>query len=244
MVQATLLELQPEAESSARSTRHSPWIVGGWEGHRKGDRMLAHCQHPASPSKLPQMHGGQGRQEHLKASPLCFAANAGLPVQVRHYDDLDGHGVAIGPNVHPGRGWTTRKTLVAHETSAREERRNSQEAGEGRQSYTERAQNTRITNVLTTHSYESSKASGNAPSMGTKSRGETCPEVGWRAVCHASVRRVTHRRNCNQRWPEFRVNDSEANNSPRPERARGQEHVGKAGNSGRCVRCGPATPER
>src|SRR2546426_1121316 len=51
-------------------------------------------------------------------------------------------------------------------------------------------------------------------------------------------------RDCHQRWPEFRVNDSEANNSPRPERARGQEHVGKAGNSRRCVRCGPATPER
>jgi len=64
------------------------------------------------------------------------------------------------------------------------------------------------------------------------------------AGCGESVRRVTHGRNCHQRWPEFRVNDSEANNSPRPERARGQEHVGKAGNSRRCVCCGPATPER
>ena len=32
------------------------------------------------------------------------------------------------------------------------------------------------------------------------------------AVCGESVRRVTHGRNCHQRWPEFRVNDSEANN--------------------------------
>src|SRR5262249_42847630 len=32
------------------------------------------------------------------------------------------------------------------------------------------------------------------------------------AECGESVRRVTHRRNCHQRWPEFRVHDSEANN--------------------------------
>ena len=73
---------------------------------------------------------------------------------------------------------------------------------------------------------------------------ETFSEVEWRAVCDESVRRVTHGRNCHQRWPEFRANDSEANNLPGPERARGQEPVGKAGDSGRCVRCGPATPER
>ena len=34
----------------------------------------------------------------------------------------------------------------------------------------------------------------------------------WRAGCGESVRRVTHRRNCHQRWPEFRANDSEVNN--------------------------------
>ena len=58
------------------------------------------------------------------------------------------------------------------------------------------------------------------------------------------MRRVTHGVNCHQRWPEFRVDDSEATTSPRLERARGQEHGWKAGDSGRWVRCGPATPER
>jgi hypothetical protein len=114
MVKATLLELQPEAESSARSTRHFTWIIGGWEGHSKGDRMFANYIQPASLSELPQMNGGQGRKEHLKASPLCLAENAGLPVQVSH-DDLYGNGVTIVPNVHPVMGWAARKVLVANE---------------------------------------------------------------------------------------------------------------------------------
>ncbi len=37
--------------------------------------------------------------------------------------------------------------------------------------------------------------------------------------------------------------DSEATNSPRPEREREQEPVEKAGRSRRHVRCGSATPE-
>jgi hypothetical protein len=32
----------------------------------------------------------------------------------------------------------------------------------------------------------------------------------WSAGCAERVRRVTHGRNCHQRWPEFRVHDSEA----------------------------------
>src|SRR5262249_25309917 len=34
----------------------------------------------------------------------------------------------------------------------------------------------------------------------------------WNAGCAERVRRVTHRWNCHQRWPEFRAHDSEANN--------------------------------
>ena len=68
--------------------------------------------------------------------------------------------------------------------------------------------------------------------------------VGWSAGCGESVRRVTHGRNCHQRWPKFRADDFEVNASPRPERARGQEHGRKAGDNRRRVRCCPATPER
>jgi len=53
------------------------------------------------------------------------------------------------------------------------------------------------------------------PRMESRMRGNGAP-------CH-------HGRNCHQRWPEFRVNDSEANNSPRPERARGQDMLVKRG---------------
>jgi hypothetical protein len=116
MVKATLPELQPEAESSARSTRHFTWTVGEWKGHSKDDRMLADCIQPASLSELPQMNGGQGRKEHLKASHLCLAENAGLPVQVSHCDNLYGNGVAMVPNVQPVMGWAARKILVANET--------------------------------------------------------------------------------------------------------------------------------
>ena len=115
MVKATLLELQPEAESSARSTRHFTWTVGGWEGHSNGDRMLAYCIQPASPSELPQMNGGQGRKENLKASQLCLAENAGLPVQVSQNDDLYGNGVTIVPNVHAVMGWAAGNASVANE---------------------------------------------------------------------------------------------------------------------------------
>lgn len=45
------------------------------------------------------------------------------------------------------------------------------------------------------------------------------------------VRRGTHRENCQLSWPEFRANDSEANNLPEVERRRGQEPVCKAGSS-------------
>jgi hypothetical protein len=64
------------------------------------------------------------------------------------------------------------------------------------------------------------------------------------AGCGESVRRVTHGVNCHRRWPEFRADDSEANDLPRPERAREQQHVRKAGDSRRRVGCGPATPAR
>ena len=111
MVKATLLELQPEAESSARSTRHFTWIIGGWEGHSKGDRMFANYIQPASLSELPQMNGGQGRKEHLKASPLCLAENAGLPVQVSQNDNLYGNGVAIVPKRPSCNGRGNRKDI-------------------------------------------------------------------------------------------------------------------------------------
>jgi hypothetical protein len=55
------------------------------------------------------------------------------------------------------------------------------------------------------------------------------------------VRRITHRKNCHPRWPEFRAYDSEANDLPRLEREREQEHVDKAENARRCVGHGSAT---
>src|SRR5215510_4411463 len=64
------------------------------------------------------------------------------------------------------------------------------------------------------------------------------------AGCGESVRRVTHGRNCHQRWPKFRADDFEVNALPRPERARGQAHGRKAGDNRRRVCCGPATPKR
>ncbi len=48
----------------------------------------------------------------------------------------------------------------------------------------------------------------------------------------------------NVRWLGFRATDPKANNLPRPERERGQEHVRKAGSNRRRVCCCPATPER
>ena len=68
--------------------------------------------------------------------------------------------------------------------------------------------------------------------------------VGWNAGCGESVRRGTHGVNCHQRWPKFRGNDFEVNDSPDPERAKGQEHVCKAENARRRVWWGSATPGR
>ena len=58
------------------------------------------------------------------------------------------------------------------------------------------------------------------------------------------MRHVTHGRNCLQRRPKFKADDFEATTSPKPERARGQEHGRKAGRSRRRVWYGPATPAR
>jgi hypothetical protein len=64
-----------------------------------------------------------------------------------------------------------------------------------------------------------------AEEMGRKAP-NVCEEMDQRgrAGCGESVRRVTHGRNCHQRWPKFRADDVEVNASPRPERARGQAH--------------------
>ncbi len=66
----------------------------------------------------------------------------------------------------------------------------------------------------------------------------------WRADNGESVRHGTHGENCPRRGPEFKVTDSEATALPRPERAREQEHGWKAGDVGRRVWHGPATPAR
>ena len=64
------------------------------------------------------------------------------------------------------------------------------------------------------------------------------------AQCTETVRHVTHGANCLLRRPEFKADDSEATTSPRPERAREQQHGRKAGDVRRRVRHGPATPAR
>jgi hypothetical protein len=77
------------------------------------------------------------------------------------------------------------------------------------------------------------------------------PKQSWSSFVSAGelidierVRRVTHRVNCLLRRPEFKADDSEANDLPRPERAREQEPVCKAGSIRRRVGYGPATPAR
>jgi hypothetical protein len=86
----------------------------------------------------------------------------------------------------------------------------------------------------------SSSTSHHGPDMGSVATSH----IGGGAVWWKSVRRVTHGANCFLRRPEFKADDSEANDLPRPERARGQEPVCKVGGIRRCVRYSPATPAR
>ena len=71
-----------------------------------------------------------------------------------------------------------------------------------------------------------------------------CVKVAGEPLDIERVRRVTHRVNCLLRRPEFKADDSEANDLPKPERAREQEPVCKAGSIRRRVGYGPATPAR
>ena len=66
----------------------------------------------------------------------------------------------------------------------------------------------------------------------------------WRAGCLETVRRVTHCVNTRLSRAKFGANDFEAKVLPEPERVTEQEHDAEAGNGGRRVRRGPATPER
>jgi len=63
-------------------------------------------------------------------------------------------------------------------------------------------------------------------------------------VCQETVRRGTHGVNCHPRWPKCRGDDFEVHDSPDPERAKGQAHVGKAEDTRRRVWCRSATPGR
>ncbi len=59
-----------------------------------------------------------------------------------------------------------------------------------------------------------------------------------------TVRRGTHKENRQLSWLEFKANDSKANNLPRLEREREQEHVRKAVSNRRRVCYCPAMPEQ
>jgi len=67
-------------------------------------------------------------------------------------------------------------------------------------------------------------------------------EKGHLAI--VKVRRGGALRNTQLSWARFRVNDLEVNVSPKSERRREQEHDDKAGDVGKRVWHGPATPER